>query len=96
MDEVIYMGYRIEYEHRTGKYEIRKDRFPVWLLAAGLLFLGICLISPKGMTTVLDFLIPGEVAVTVQAFRNMTCDLRSGADLGEAFYAFCRYIVHGT
>lgn len=42
-----------------------------------------------------SFLIPGEDAVTVQAFQNMTDDLRSGATLGDAVEAFCRFVIHG-
>ncbi len=92
------MSYRIEYDIGAGKYEIRTQRrnWPLIIAvsAAGLL-LGACF-APEFAAGLRSFLIPGEDAVTVQAFAAMTDDLRSGAGLWEAVEAFCRQVIHGT
>lgn len=94
------MGYRIEYDGQIGKYEVRRDtpkRFPILItgaLAGFLLF--TYLFWPEGQAKLQSFLIPGDDVLTVQAFHNMTSDLRSGADLSEAVYTFCRYVIHGA
>ena len=90
------MGYRIEYDGRAGKYEVKSERkaLPKILLCALILVAALCL-WPQGAQKLRSFLIPGEDAVTVQAFKNMTNDLRSGARVGEAVEAFCRYVIHG-
>lgn len=90
------MGYRIEYDGRAGKYEVKPEgkRLPMILLCAGVLVAALCL-WPQGAQKLRSFLIPGEDTVTVQAFQNMTDDLRSGATVGEAVEAFCRYVIHG-
>lgn len=90
------MGYRIEYDGRAGKYEVKPEGkvLPKFLLCAGILAAALCL-WPQEANKLRSFLIPGEDAVTVQAFQNMTDDLRSGATVGEAVEAFCRYVIHG-
>lgn len=90
------MGYRIEYDGRAGKYEVKPEGkgFAKILLFFVILFAALTL-WPNGAQKLRSFLIPGDDTVTVQAFRNMTDDLRSGAAVGEAVEAFCRYVIHG-
>ena len=94
------MSYRIEYDGSVGKYEVRKVnswRFPLLCFAAVCGFLlSVCAFAPQGREAVRSFLIPGEDAVTVLAFRTMTDDLRSGAGVYRAFYDFCRTVIHGA
>lgn len=94
------MGYRIEYDGRIDKYEVTKDhswRFPMLTFGAFILFAVLTYhFWPEGSAQLRALLIPGDDAVTVQAFHNMTDDLRSGASVTEALYAFCRYVIHGT
>lgn len=86
------MGYRIEYDSRVGKYEIRRDRkeFFVFTICAVVVALGAFLSG--GLR---PFLIPGTDTVTVQAFHVMTDDLRSGACLREAILDFCKLVIQG-
>lgn len=94
------MGYRIEYDGRIGKYEVQKEHpwsFPTLIMAAlGVFAVLTYLFWPEGQSEIQSVLIPGEDTVTVQAFQNMTADLRSGASVSEAVYAFCRYVIHGA
>lgn len=94
------MSYRIEYDGRIDKYEVVQDttsRFPVLLTAAFGLFLLLTLCFwQEGAEQLISFLIPGEDAVTVQAFYNMTNDLRSGAGVREAANTFCQSVIHGN
>ena len=90
------MGYRIEYDGREGKFEVTQEGkwLPKILFCTVILVAALCL-CPQGGQKLRSFLIPGEDAVTLQAFHNMTDDLRSGATVGEAVEAFCRYVIHG-
>lgn len=93
------MGYRIEYDGRINQYEIvehRKSRLPFLLSASFMLFILVTLVFWQDGAEYLKFvLIPGENAVTVQAFRNMTNDLRSGAGLRDAVFTFCESVIYG-
>lgn len=93
------MGYRIEYDRGNRVYEVRRERpcrFPLLLAACfGLFLLGSAYFWPEGAGMLRSALIPGEDAVTVQAFQTMTDDLRSGATITDAVEAFCRYVIHG-
>lgn len=93
------MSYRIEYDGRIDKYELVRNttsRFP-WLLAAafGLFLLLTLCFWQEGTDQLKSILIPGDDTVTVQAFCNMTNDLRSGAGIRDAMYTFCQSVVHG-
>lgn len=95
----MYMSYRIEYDSRVGKYEVCKERgrggMPILLSGIGIIVVFSLLLWPEAGAAVRSYLIPGEDAVTVQAFHNMSDDLRSGADLKDALYTFCRHVIHG-
>lgn len=94
------MSYRIEYDGRIDKYEVvrnTKSRFPGLVTAAFGLFLLLTLcLWQEGAEQFKSILIPGEDAVTVQAFYNMTNDLRSGAGIRDAVYIFCQSVIHGN
>lgn len=89
------MSYRIEYDGREGKYEIRKKRTGLLIPVTLVVLLGVFSLPAETMSALSDWLIPGTDAVTVQAFQSMTDDLRSGADLSEALEGFCRFVIHG-
>ena len=88
------MGYCMEY----GEGTIRKKKtgrgkytaIAVILLFSSLFFAGIRML---GVERVRDFLIPGDPAVTKEAFQKMTDDLRSGTGMSEAFSDFCYVIL---
>ena len=90
------MGYRIEYDGRAGKYEVKREgKWGIPILLCTAIVLAFLCFLPQGRGELCGFLIPGEDEITLQAFENMTCDLRSGASLGEAVEAFCRFLIHG-
>ena len=91
------MGYRIEYDGSSGKYEVKKEK-PLGLAAMTLLCFGVFLLLtglfwPEGREVLGEYLIPGDNQVTLHAARNMGNDLRSGAQLGDALEAFCREVI---
>lgn len=91
------MGYRIEYDSMGKKYEVRQERsiFPwILVLSGAAVMLTLCFF-PEMIAGIRSFLIPGEDAVTVQAFSDMTHELRSGTGLREALEGFCRQVIHG-
>jgi len=94
------VGYRIEYDDPSGKYEVRKN--PNWKLSGAVFWtvaamvLGMMLFWPEGTETLRDLLIPGDNALTVQALREMTDILRGGGSLWDAVYAFCHCVLHGA
>lgn len=93
------MSYRIEYDERIDKYELVRNEtslFPKMLTASfGLFLLLTFCLWQEGAELLKSILIPGDDVVTVQAFRNMTNDLRSGAGLEDAVYTFCRCVIYG-
>ena len=91
------MGYRIEYDGQAGKYQVHEERkrFPVLFLFTTGLILATMFFWPQGVQELRSMLIPGDDALTLQAFQTMTDDLRSGATVGEAVEAFCRFVIHG-
>ena len=93
------MSYRIQYDSKTAKYEVtaKKTRnFPVFISVLAMLFLLVFTLRSEVLSQIRSVLIPGEDAVTVQAFQTMYADLRSGSGLYDAFYDFCRLVIHGT
>ena len=93
------MSYRIEYDKRIGKYEVRKEqpkKMSSLLIMAVVGVIGGLLLWPEAGAALSAAIIPGEDMVTVQSFRNMTAEMRSGASLMDAVYTFCHYVIHGT
>ena len=92
------VSYRIAYDGTVGKYEIRRAArpvLPVLLGTVSLVLFGFLIGRPEGRAKIQEFLIPGDSAVTVQAFHAMTDDLRSGARWKDALYEFGYIVVHG-
>ena len=91
------MSYRIEYDGRTDRYEVAREgrsRLPFLVTATFCLFVLLTLAFWKeGTEQIKSLLIPGDDALTVQAFQNMANDLRSGAEIADAVYAFCRCVI---
>lgn len=94
------MGYRIDYDKGTSNFEIRKEtpwRFPVLVTVCfGLFILLSSFLWPEGMEFIREIAIPGDNAVTVRAFEQLTNDLRSGASMTDAVTAFCREVIRNA
>ena len=93
------MSYRIEYDKRIGKYEVCKEqpkKLSLLLMMSVVGVIGGILMWPEAVAALSAAIIPGDDMVTVQAFRNMTAEMRSGASLMDAVYTFCHFVIHGT
>lgn len=93
------MSYRIQYDNKTAKFEISDQKtfnFPVFIFILGMLFLMVFTLRSDVLNQIQSVLIPGEDAVTVQAFQTMYADLRSGSGFYDAFHDFCRLVIHGA
>ena len=90
------MSYRIVYDGREGKYEVRQQKplSGMFFIVFACVLLFLCL-SPWAAEALRSILIPGDVSITVAAFSSMTDDLRSGAGFLEAVEVFCRQVIHG-
>ncbi len=94
------MGYSICYNPETSyKFPIQRKqgRRGIWLLTAGIVLLMVVFCMNATLrTAVLDFLLPGDPAVTQAAFSDLVEDVRSGESVPDAVTAFCReIIIHG-
>ena len=90
------MGYRIVYDGREGKYEVRRCNQDRIFVLIGLLFLLIFALWQDGASYIRDALIPGDNRVTMSALRNLTEELRQGTDLQDAVVTFCGDVIHGS
>lgn len=90
------MGYRIVYDGREGKYEVRRCNQDRIFVLIGLLFLLIIALWQDGASYIRDALIPGDNRVTMSALRNLTEELRQGTDLQDAVVTFCGEVIHGS
>lgn len=93
------MGYRIEYES-PRQYPTKKPRGSriFWLTGAFLLIFTCFTLQfwPQGRELLEEALLPGDPAVTKQAFSLMTQQLRQGEAIGDALAAFCREVIDGA
>lgn len=90
------MGYRIVYDGREGKYEVRaRSSLPGIVLGMGCCILLVICCLPGVAEKIRSVVIPGEDALTVAAFSAMQDDLRSGAGFWDAVEVFCRQVIHG-
>lgn len=94
------MGYRIEYDKGSKAYEVRKEhslRFPVMVASCLVLFFLLTWVFwPEGVELLREMVIPGDNAVTTQAWDTMVDSLKSGASVSDAVTVFCREIIHGA
>lgn len=91
------MAYRIVYGPEIKaprRFENRQLRRQILTAAFALLFvLLVRQLWPEGMTVLRELLLPGEPAITEQAFSDMIGNLHDGSPVGEAVTAFCRQII---
>lgn len=89
------MPYRVEYEDvspdRTQKRGSGKGRWA--LLCLLLMFLLANLLWSRGRQLLWKALIPGDTAVTVSAFEELTENLKTGEALQTALEDFCRRVL---
>lgn len=93
------MAYVIEYGGQVpAGHLVAKKKHYGWLAAVGCLVLvgAVQYFYPEIMEQVKQLLIPGEDAVTVQAFENMVEGLRDGGSLSDCVTVFCREVIYGA
>lgn len=91
------MPYRIEYGSAIPPQYIKKKKplrlqimTAIFLLTFSLL---VRQFFPAGTQKLRQILLPGTPSVTQEALDMLMGDLRDGESLGDAFTAFCVYIV---
>lgn len=93
------MGYRIDYDKGTARYEVSRNRpWRRFVLTAVCFVLFLVLTGwfwPEGSDLIRDILIPGNDAVTVHAFAKFTEELREGTSIRDAVTVFCREVLIG-
>ena len=58
-----------------------------------MLLLGLLAVGYRYRERVVDWLIPGDDAITTVAAETLIADLRAGVPAGEAVTAFCEEII---
>jgi hypothetical protein len=90
------MGYRIVYDGREGKYEVKAHNpMRIWV-ALGVALLLIFSFWETGGEYVREALIPGDNQVTLAAVRSLKERLSQGVAWQEAVGAFCTDVIHGS
>lgn len=93
------MGYQIQYGQTIIKKLIREKETKS---EKSVLIKGICIgcvllvLVFLGNAGCLDFLIPGDKAITKQAFSSMVDEVGNGGDVKTAITAFCLEILEGA
>ncbi len=88
------MSYRIVYEKKKHPWEHPK-RFKAGLLAAVLICAVLVAFGFLGMEK-LQFLLPGDPAVTAAALENMADSLQNGQEFSDAVLTFCREVLQNA
>lgn len=91
------MSYRIVYgpEPKAARKE-KHGPFRLQMLTAACLIAFVMLVKlfwPEGNIKLQQYLLPGEPGATQQALEEMIDNLRDGAEMGDAFTAFCQQII---
>lgn len=94
------MGYSVRYEPEldakfpVSDCRIQKRKFTAPVVAAVFVILTLCLVPVRKY--LMEFLIPGDAALTQAAFCAFVDDVKAGKDLGESVTVFCQEIIsHG-
>ena len=94
------MGYRIEYGSAPVIWNPGKICWGRVLMRGTCLFAGLCVATaafwPEGREALMNWLYPGNAAVTRLALIHMADRLKEGEELGEAVLVFCREILAGA
>ena len=96
--EVMRMGYRIVYgPDRMDRQNGSTKRLGTMIAGSLLAFLALTAqFWPAGRAKLEEVLLPGDPAVTKQAFSVMTEQLRAGEAIGDAVAAFCQEVMDGA
>ena len=93
------MAYQIRYGQTMTKQPIR-ERKKAGKKTPALKWIALCLallvVVFLGNSGYLDFLIPGDNAVTTAAFESMVTHVREGVTVRDAFTEFCLQILNGA
>ena len=89
------MAYQISYSGTVVKQSFQEKTVIPKFLGRMILTVCICLAAVIAMNNeaVQEFMIPGNAAVTKEAFHAFVGELRNGEDFRDAATAFCREII---
>ncbi|MGM9548772.1 MAG: hypothetical protein ACI3V5_02885 [Faecousia sp.] len=91
------MGYRVEYAVPGKRKKQKHERNCRIQLLTAAFFLAFVLVVnglwPRGADTLRRILLPGDSAVTMAAWEELTRELRAGEPIGSAVDSFCREII---
>ena len=89
------MGYRMEY--KTGDHDASYQKIGnrnIKLLAVTLIAFTLFIVGFFNRDRIVDFLLPGDPAVTKRAIHVFIAELREGEKPTDAFASFCEVIVN--
>jgi len=94
------LSYQIQYpikNHFEEKYHFKERKNPTFSIAAILcVILLIVSVYIVGIDTLLEYIIPGNDALTISAFQQMQDNISSGMPIGDAVTAFCTEIIESA
>ena len=88
------MAYKFTYPTVGNRHYTTRKPLPIWALPAGLIsafFIAITIYNGG-----LNWLLPGDPAVTEAALREMVERLSDGEAFSDAITAFCKEIIAGA
>ncbi len=90
MAYIVRYGGQVPAEQRQSRRSRKK-----WRITAAVLLAAVAVRYFWG-DEITRILIPGEDAITVEAFANFLNSLGQGEELGDCVTAFCREVIYGT
>ena len=88
------MSYSVTYGQEFLKRTSKKGYGKVAIFASVLAIVVVLLSIPQIRKPVVNFLLPGDGAVTAKALEGFVDDMKSGTSIYDAAEAFCRQILY--
>ena len=92
------MGYTVEYNPELRKnYPVKKEKLSTF--SAKPIIITVCVLVALFAAHKLGFLqwlIPGDPAVTTGAFSKMVDDVKAGQTVSDALFSFFRNVIGGA
>ena len=91
------MGYQMIYgQVKQPKQGSQRLRIQTFIAVCMLLFaIAVRTFWTPGAEKLRDYLLPGDLTVTEEAFSVLLVNLRAGEPMGDAVAVFCRTVVNG-
>ena len=92
------MSYQIIYDSKDkhiANKQNRRRHTGLTVCILSILILGILRISGWG-DALWQYMIPGDLAITTEAFQNLSDSLQNGQSLSDAVFVFCDTVIQGA